>query len=169
MKKQLLDQQKSSNFLNLFRRITLLILIGVFIPHWLYSQGISGVVYKDFNMNGLQEVAINEPGIEGVTVEIFDSNGLIETLVSDSNGAFSSASTNDPLVQYRVIFSGFESYQNPVSMGANPELPYNSLTVGDLPILGWLVQICIVNLIQALLFLATLMVVLLVQAKPGMP
>jgi len=48
---------------------------------------IEGIIYLDANKNGSQDS--NESGIEGISVSVVDSKGSIQTLVTDSNGVYS--------------------------------------------------------------------------------
>jgi len=50
---------------------------------------IEGIVYADLDGNGHQESS--EPGIEGISVSIIDNRGSIQTLVTDSQGKYSTA------------------------------------------------------------------------------
>lgn len=51
------------------------------------SGTLTGVVYEDTNGNGVQEP--DEPGIAGVDVRVTDIEGGIQTLVTDSDGKYS--------------------------------------------------------------------------------
>jgi len=62
------------------------LVVFAFASSWLYA-GISGTVYRDYNINAVQDSL--EPGIEGLVVKAYDSNGTVSgTSTTDRLGAF---------------------------------------------------------------------------------
>lgn len=69
---------------------------------------ISGLVFRDFNANGIKEntTTYNEPGIGGMTIKAYNSAGtLVGTTTSSSTGAYSFTGLTLPL---RIEFTGYK-------------------------------------------------------------
>ncbi|NOZ90258.1 MAG: hypothetical protein GXO60_03115, partial [Epsilonproteobacteria bacterium] len=71
------------------------------------NADISGIVFRDFNANGVLDKG--EVGVEGVTVNVYNSDGnLTATTKSESNGTYTiSLSNNTP---YRIEFTDYPTY-----------------------------------------------------------
>jgi len=74
----------------------------LFLFHQIVFAAVTGVVYKDFNSNGLKEVG--EVGVKDVTITAFDKDGnaVLETK-SLNDGSYSLNLTEDK--EYRIEFS----------------------------------------------------------------
>lgn len=90
---------------------------GVFITLLLTAfvnanSQISGVVFRDFNGNGIKDntVSFNEPFAEGVTVKATLPSGTHHTAVTNSSGAYSFSVMQIPAAtKVRIEFSGLET------------------------------------------------------------
>lgn len=67
---------------------------------------ISGVIFRDFNANGLKDNSstFNEPFLGGITVKAYPVTGSVQTTTSASNGTYSFTGLNLPA---RIEFSGY--------------------------------------------------------------
>jgi len=77
---------------------------------------ISGVVWRDYNLNGVQDAL--EPGVQYITVSFYDNGGLVagSPITTDANGNYTfNYPGSDPTV--RVEFTGLPAYLKP---GAQP-------------------------------------------------
>ena len=66
---------------------------------------ISGTVFRDFNLNGVQEST--EPGIAGLSVSAYDDNGISNTQTTDVNGNYTLSVTGS---KYRVEITNVPEY-----------------------------------------------------------
>ena len=77
---------------------------------------ISGHVWRDYNLNGVQDAL--EPGVQYITVSFYDNGGLVagSPITTDANGNYTfNYPGSDPTV--RVEFTGLPAYLKP---GAQP-------------------------------------------------
>lgn len=84
---------------------------------------VSGVVYRDFNSNGVKNntTYYNEPGVAGITIKAYDETGtVLGTTTSGINGSYSfSAGTIPAATKVRLEFSGWNTADFPAASGAN--------------------------------------------------
>lgn len=87
------------------RLIIALLLAVNLLPSVLFSQ-VSGIVYRDYNGNGVQGTALPnlEPGVANITVKAFDASGAQVglTAMTSATGTYSIATSGVPV---RVEFS----------------------------------------------------------------
>jgi hypothetical protein len=109
------------------QRILPIVLSVIFMSQQVFSQ-IAGIVFRDYNRNGIREsVAPSvEPLVEGVTIEAYDaSNTLISSTVSASDGTYTMPFTGPVRLEFKIPsglpclnnlndFSGAGSYGNNV-------------------------------------------------------
>ena len=87
------------------RLISLFVLIALMAHSSSVKAQVSGIVFRDFNANGVKDntTILNEVGMEGVTVSAYDDVGLITSVVSGQDGSWSMPSvTTFPV---RIEFS----------------------------------------------------------------
>jgi hypothetical protein len=109
------------------QRILPIVLSVIFMSQQVFAQ-IAGIVFRDYNRNGIREsVAPSvEPLVEGVTIEAYDaSNTLISSTVSASDGTYTMPFTGPVRLEFKIPsglpclnnlndFSGAGSYGNNV-------------------------------------------------------
>ncbi len=82
-------------------------LIGTVVSAGASPGAITGVVFRDANLNGTQDAG--EPGVAGVTVSAFGTSGVPLAVQTDSLGAYTIGSLITA-AQYRVEFTGLPGY-----------------------------------------------------------
>lgn len=124
-----MESHKNQKLLKLF------ILLSTFLITAVHSAGtIKGVVYRDYNSDGIQNIGVGigvgDPGITNILVNAYDSNnnsqGSIATL---ADGTFAlTASGTDP---YRIEFTSIPSYLHPGEVGTNSNTTVQYVPVGN--------------------------------------
>jgi Secretion system C-terminal sorting domain/SdrD B-like domain len=85
------------------------LLIAIIVISQTASAQISGIVFRDFNANGIKDntTAFNEPFVQGITVKAFDAlDNLVGTTTSNLSGAYSFTGLTLPL---RIEFSNLQT------------------------------------------------------------
>ncbi|NPA28280.1 MAG: hypothetical protein GXN91_04490, partial [Epsilonproteobacteria bacterium] len=90
-------------------------LIGALVFNvWLYG-GVSGVVFKDYNLNGVRDS--NEVGVANIVVEAYDENNVkVAQATSLEDGSYNLDIANDG--KYRIEFNNIPSNLKPGSAKA---------------------------------------------------
>ncbi|WP_169308519.1 SdrD B-like domain-containing protein [Nitratifractor salsuginis] len=88
---------------------------------------ISGIVFRDFNLNGVKDTL--EPGVAGLTVAAYDDSGqAVDTVMTNSDGNYTLAT--DPGT-YRVEVSGVPAFLKPgTSLSGNTRPLVDRVTDG---------------------------------------
>jgi len=93
------------------------------------SGCLSGVVFEDYNCNGLRNI---EPGIQGVQIEIYDeTNNIVGTVFSGNLGDWELCGLMDDF-QYRVEFiipTSIDIWANPTHAGIDNSTDVQFVTV----------------------------------------
>jgi hypothetical protein len=106
-----------------FACFVLLVLLGFGVPA---SAQVSGIVFRDFNANGVKDntATFNEPFLPGVTVKAYDvSNAEVGSVISGVNGDYMFTGLTLPL---RIEFSGLAvgDYSAPQGSGSNTSVQF---------------------------------------------
>jgi len=107
-----------------------LILTGLLLTPPAQAAGtITGVVFRDFNADGIRDVG--EPGVDNISVTAYDSAGVDQgTITTSDTGAYSLNATGTG--PYRVEFSGWPDYLQPGAYGTDNGTSVQFITDADL-------------------------------------
>lgn len=104
---------KLVKILNMNQKLLLLCAFFLFSTQQIFSQ-ISGAVYRDYNANGLRDMAapVTEPGVAGVVINAYDAgNSLLSTTTSANDGSYSMPFTEKVRIEF-IIPAGMNCVSN---------------------------------------------------------